>query len=86
MGFVRNSGVNYFKIDGVGDRAGGNVDALLRLTGELRAIRPDLFINITIGDVAIAILVVVRRFDLAGGRRYGSAWQRLSTPAMDHLS
>lgn len=46
---IRKYGVNYFKFDGVGAGAGGNVDALLRLTNELRRIKPDLFLNITIG-------------------------------------
>lgn len=46
---IKKYGVNYFKFDGVGAGAGGNVDALLRLTNELRGIKPDLFLNITIG-------------------------------------
>jgi hypothetical protein len=52
--------VNYFKFDGVGyglsadgssrDRAlDQDVEALLRLIGELRDRRPDLFVNITVG-------------------------------------
>jgi len=58
LGMVRDYGVNYFKFDGIaqGVSAGGaggefasDVDALLRLTGDLRRLRPDLFINITTG-------------------------------------
>jgi hypothetical protein len=49
MKMIKEYGVNYFKFDGVGASGGGNVDALLRLTQELRVVNPDLFLNITIG-------------------------------------
>ncbi len=58
LGMVRNYGLNYFKFDGIS--SGGaptgapaefaaDVEALLRLIGDLRAARPDLFINVTTG-------------------------------------
>jgi hypothetical protein len=56
-GMVRDYGVNYFKFDGFG--AGNNqpgagpyasdVEALLRLCGELRRLQPDVFLNPTTG-------------------------------------
>jgi hypothetical protein len=55
--FVRNYGVNQFKFDGTGnaDRVvpGSNFDsdfaAAIHLIGELRALKPDLYINLTTG-------------------------------------
>jgi hypothetical protein len=57
VGMVRDYGVNYFKFDGFGagnskDGAGpmaGDVEALLRLHDELRALKPDVFLNPTTG-------------------------------------
>lgn len=55
---VDRYGVNAFKFDGLsqgldsrgaGDEFAGDVEALLRLTGDLRRHRPDLFINATTG-------------------------------------
>jgi hypothetical protein len=54
---VEKYGVNYFKFDGIGasvSAAGAaqyaaDVDGLLRLTADLRQLRPDLFVNITTG-------------------------------------
>ncbi len=53
-------GVNYFKFDGIGSAVAGSargaqgefaadVDALLRLTKQLRAARPDIYLSITTG-------------------------------------
>jgi len=58
LGMVRDYGLNYFKFDGIS--SGGvptgapaesmpDVEALLRLIGDLRAAKPDLFINVTTG-------------------------------------
>jgi hypothetical protein len=57
LGMVHNYGVNYFKFDGFG--AGNNqtgagvysseVEALLRLSGEIRRAKPDVFLNPTTG-------------------------------------
>ncbi|MCU0916761.1 MAG: enterotoxin [Planctomycetes bacterium] len=58
LGMVRDYNVNYFKFDGIS--SGGvptgapaesmpDVEALLRLIGDLRAAKPDLFINVTTG-------------------------------------
>jgi hypothetical protein len=57
LGMVRDYGVNYFKFDGFG--AGNNqtgagaysseVEALLRLSGEIRRAKPDVFLNPTTG-------------------------------------
>jgi len=57
VGMVRSYGVNYFKYDGFGagnsqPGAGpypSDVEALLRLSGELRQLKPDVFINPTTG-------------------------------------
>jgi hypothetical protein len=55
---IRHHGVNYLKLDGIGsgNYAGGagreyaaDVDGLLRLIDEVRSLKPDLFINITVG-------------------------------------
>lgn len=57
LGMVRNYGVNYFKFDGFG--SGNNqtgagvysseVEALLRLSDEIRRAKPDVFLNPTTG-------------------------------------
>jgi hypothetical protein len=55
---VRRYGVNYFKFDGFGPgnnqtgpgQYASDVDALLRLIGELRALKPDVFINPSTGS------------------------------------
>ncbi len=58
LGMVRDYRLNYFKFDGIS--SGGaptgapaafaaDVEALLRLIGDLREARPDLFINVTTG-------------------------------------
>jgi hypothetical protein len=58
MKMTRDYGVNYFKFDGIssgGTPTGaepeyaGDVEALLRMITELRAAKPDLFINVTTG-------------------------------------
>ena len=53
---VTNYGINQFKFDGIGQNTGrggggamGDFDAMLRLIGELRALKPDLYINQTTG-------------------------------------
>ena len=55
---VRRYGVNYFKFDGIaqgstvtgaGEEFAPDIQALLRLVEDLRAQRPDLFVNITTG-------------------------------------
>jgi len=56
MNRIKQNGANYFKFDGIGAANGLNankfekdIDALFRLTGELRAASPELFINMTVG-------------------------------------
>lgn len=53
---VTNYGVNQFKFDGIGDLSGAlgagpqrDFDAMLRLIGDLRALKPDIYINQTTG-------------------------------------
>ena len=53
---IQKNGASYFKFDGIGAANGLNankfekdIDALFRLTGELRAAKPELFINMTVG-------------------------------------
>lgn len=55
---VKQYGVNYFKYDGIaqglmkpgaGPEYAADVDSLLRLIADLRALRPDLFVNVTTG-------------------------------------
>ncbi len=55
---MRKYGVSYFKFDGVGkgnfitgpgEEYGPDIEALLRLIGDLRGIRPELFVNATVG-------------------------------------
>lgn len=53
---IEKNGASYFKFDGIGAANGLNankfekdIDALFRLTGELRAAKPELFINMTVG-------------------------------------
>ena len=58
LGMVRDYGLNYFKFDGISSGSAptgapaefaADVEALLRLIGDLREARPDLFINVTTG-------------------------------------
>ena len=57
MSFIREGGVNQFKLDGTGDSAnvvpgsrfGNDFEAAIALIGEMRAAEPDLFINLTTG-------------------------------------
>jgi hypothetical protein len=58
LGMIRDYGCNYFKFDGIasgvgapgaGEQFAPDVAALLRLIGDLRAERPDLFVNVTTG-------------------------------------
>lgn len=55
---IKEYGVNFFKFDGIaqginspgsGDQYAPDIEALLRLTGDLRQLRPDVFISITTG-------------------------------------
>ncbi|HEX7412229.1 MAG TPA: hypothetical protein VF298_08830, partial [Bacteroidales bacterium] len=56
MNRIKQNGASYFKFDGIGAANGINankfekdIDALFRLTGELRSANPELFINMTVG-------------------------------------
>lgn len=58
LGMVRDYDLNYFKFDGISSggvptgapaESAADVEALLRLIGDLRAAKPDLFINVTTG-------------------------------------
>ena len=58
VNMVRQYNVNYFKFDGIGAGNGaagagtefvGDIEAMLRLVGELRGVRPDVFVNMTTG-------------------------------------
>jgi hypothetical protein len=51
MDVVTNFGVNQFKFDGIGggDGAQRDFDAMLKLIGDLRALKPDIYINQTTG-------------------------------------
>jgi hypothetical protein len=58
LGMIRDYGLNYFKFDGISSggiptgapaESAADVEALLRLIGDLRAAKPDLFINVTSG-------------------------------------
>ena len=52
---VKNYGINQFKFDGIGENTGKSsgamrdFDAMLKLIAELRALKPDLYINQTTG-------------------------------------
>ncbi|MFO1492227.1 MAG: enterotoxin [Kiritimatiellia bacterium] len=58
LGMIRDQGANYFKFDGIGAGAfatgappgiAADLDSIVRLMDELRAARPDVFINATTG-------------------------------------
>ncbi|HEY5219783.1 MAG TPA: hypothetical protein VIJ16_08235, partial [Gemmatimonadaceae bacterium] len=57
VNFIRQYGVNQFKIDGTGNAStvipgsefDSDFDAAIALIGELRAVKPDLFVNLTTG-------------------------------------
>jgi hypothetical protein len=48
MSFVSEYGVNGFKFDGIG--TADNIDPAIRLFGDLRSVRQDVFINLTTGS------------------------------------
>jgi len=57
MGFIRNGGVNHFKLDGTGNagqvypgsRYGSDFEAAIALIEEMRAAKPDMYVNLTTG-------------------------------------
>ena len=57
LDMIRTSGVNQFKFDGTGNAAtaipgsefDSDFDAAIHLIGELRAVKPDLYVNLTTG-------------------------------------
>lgn len=56
VGVVTNYGINQFKFDGIGENTGTggggaqrDFDAMLKLIAELRALKPDIYINQTTG-------------------------------------
>lgn len=56
VNMVTNYGVNQFKFDGIGENSGAldagaqrDFDAMLKLIGDLRALKPDIYINQTTG-------------------------------------
>lgn len=58
VNMIRKYELNYFKFDGIGTGGrptgvppefAGDIEALLRLVGELREVKPDVFVNITTG-------------------------------------
>ncbi|HXY68151.1 MAG TPA: hypothetical protein VEH62_01795, partial [Gemmatimonadales bacterium] len=57
LSMIRDDGVNQFKFDGTGNAAtaipgsafDSDFDAAIHLIGELRAVKPDLFVNLTTG-------------------------------------
>ena len=91
--FVREYGVNQFKFDGTGnaDRVvpGSEFDsdfaAAIHLIGELRALKPDLYVNLTTGTYPSPFWLRVRRLDLARRRGPRLPRRRLEARAVDHL-
>ncbi len=75
---VTKYGVNQFKFDGTGnaDRVvkgsefSSDFDAAIHLIGDLRRLKPELFINLTTGDLSFAVLALLRRLDLARRGRH----------------
>ena len=76
VNLLRRYGINQFKLDGTGSADKVTPDsefdsdfaAAIALIGDLRAIKPDLFINLHDRDVAVAVLADHGRFDLARRR------------------
>lgn len=46
---IQNYGVNYFKWDKAGSGVDPHFMALLRIAGELKSVKPDLYLNVTVG-------------------------------------
>ena len=90
---IEKYGVNQFKFDGTGNVneviQGSEFDsdfaAAIHLIGELRAKKPDLYVNLTTGTYPSPVLAALCRFDLARRRRPQLRWRRHQSPALDHL-
>ena len=84
LDFMERDGANFFKFDGLA-RSLNETEAMF---AQPRTTRPQagLVHQHHHGHVAFALLVVVRRFDVAPGRRHGFRRGRLQARTMDHLS
>ena len=91
---LRRYGINQFKLDGTGSpdkvTPGSEFDsdfaAAIALIGDLRAIKPDLFINLTTGTWPSPFWLLHGRFHLARRRGPLVRRRRQRSPALDHLS
>ena len=96
---IEKYGVNYFKFDGVGGgntepgkpyaalgpEATADLEALLRLTADLRRVRPTVFINITTGTWPSPFWLLYGDSIWRNGQRHGLQRRRLEAAAVDQL-
>ena len=88
MEMVSKYGVNQFKFDGTGNvdtvfpgsRFDSDFAAAIQLIGEIRAVKPDIFINLTTGTWPSPFWLMLCGLDLA--RRRG----RLALPASERIA
>ena len=90
---ISKYGVNQFKFDGTGNAStvfpgslfDSDFSAMIHLIGELRLQEPNIFIDLTTGDPAFAVLAAVFGLHLARwrGPHFRRRWQLASE--MDHL-
>ena len=91
---IREAGVNQFKIDGTGNvnsaipgsRFDSDFAAAIALIADLRAAKPDLYVNLTTGTYPSPFWLQVGRLDLARRRGPQLCRRRHLPPALDHVS
>ena len=91
---MQKYGVNQFKFDGTGNvdsvfpgsRFDSDFSAMIHLIGELRAAKPDLFVNLTTGTWPSPFWVMHADSIWRGGEDDSTARCRAVSRALDHLS
>ena len=93
LNMVKQYGVNQFKFDGTGNvnsvfkgsRFDSDFDAMIHLIAEIRAVKPDIFINLSDRHLAVAVLADALGLHLARRRRrqLRRCWHQAG--ALDHL-
>ena len=93
LGLLKNYGINQFKLDGTGSpdkvTPGSAFDsdfaAAIALIGDLRAVKPDLFINLTTGTWPSPFWLRTADSIWRGGEDHEFAGVGTQPPALDHL-
>ena len=94
LDLIAKYGVNQFKFDGTGNanqvikgsEFDSDFDAAIHLIGELRAKKPDLYVNLTTGTYPSPFWLLYADSIWRGGEDHSFAGVGIEPPALDHLS